>query len=227
MDCLELNIRQLILSDLASNIEAFKDETENAEVLTTIDLVTSKVETRAVSDQTVSEELEEERVFMPNSRVQCNIGFAELAVNLPDAHVSDSLPVLVDILRDVPYIEFDQCLAWEEWALPDQLVFATVSALLRMASCHPGYRSDAINAILKFTSHIVHKLQSAEPIDVLTQYAPSFHGFYRAIISIPFDWYTQEWAALSTHLNVLFSSDVIAFTSSRLLFLVISLAVDL
>lgn len=48
-----------------------------------------------------------------NSRVQCNIGFAELAVSLPEAHVDQTVPVLVDILRDVPYIDFDQCLFWE------------------------------------------------------------------------------------------------------------------
>ena len=45
--------------------------------------------------------------------IQCNIGFAELAVNMPEAHVEQTIPVLVDILRDVPYIDFDQCLFWE------------------------------------------------------------------------------------------------------------------
>ena len=47
------------------------------------------------------------------SRAQCNIGFAELAVSLPNSHVNETVPVLVDILRDIPYIDFDRCLAWD------------------------------------------------------------------------------------------------------------------
>ena len=45
--------------------------------------------------------------------------------------------------------------------------------------------------------------------DILAQFAPSFHGFYRAITSIPFAWSLEEWASLATHLNSLFSSDVV------------------
>lgn len=48
-----------------------------------------------------------------NSRVHCNIGFAELAVNLPNSHVDDTVPVLIEILRDILYIDFDHCLAWD------------------------------------------------------------------------------------------------------------------
>ena len=45
--------------------------------------------------------------------VQCNIGFAELAVNLSDEHSANTIPVLIDILKDVPHIDFDSSLAWE------------------------------------------------------------------------------------------------------------------
>ncbi|KAH9952080.1 atypical/PIKK/PI4K protein kinase [Amylocystis lapponica] len=209
MDSLELNIRQLIFTDLASNIGESKNEAETHEVLSAIDLVTSKVEMRAVQEEVELEDVEQQRVFMPNSRIHCNIGFAELAVNLPDAHVNHTIPVLVDILRDIPYIDFDQCLAWEEWALPDQLVFVVVAALLRIASSHDQYRAVAMEAISKFAVSIVSKLRTAEPVDVLTQFAPAFHGFYRAIISTSFDWSPPEWCNLAGHLNVLFASDVV------------------
>ncbi|OCH92135.1 atypical/PIKK/PI4K protein kinase [Obba rivulosa] len=211
MDCLELDIRRLILSDLASNIGESKENPEENGFSAAIELVTSQVETRAVPEVSENEEEadEGERVFMSNSRAQCNIGFAELAVNLPHAHVNDTVPVLVDILRDVPYIDFDKCLAWEEWALPDQLVFVTVTALLRIASSHQEYREQAIGAIVKFCSQVVKQLQSREPVDVLTQSAPAFHGFYRAIISTSFDWSPQEWSALSDHLNMLYTVEVV------------------
>lgn len=45
--------------------------------------------------------------------------------------------------------------------------------------------------------------------DVLSQYAPSFHGLYRAIISIPFDWSPEEWSSLAQQLNALFAADVV------------------
>jgi phosphatidylinositol 4-kinase A len=45
--------------------------------------------------------------------------------------------------------------------------------------------------------------------DVLTQYAPGFHGFYRALISTTFPWSTLEWAELSSLLNPLFATETI------------------
>ncbi|KAH9843165.1 atypical/PIKK/PI4K protein kinase [Rhodofomes roseus] len=208
MDCLELNIRQLILTDLAINVGEAKEDVHNTDVAAAIDLVTSNVETRAVEDADEEEDAEEARVFMSNSRVQCSIGFAELAVSLPDVHVEQTVPVLVDILRDVPYIDFDQCLFWEEWALPDQLVFSTVSALLQIANTHSEYRGHAFDAIVRFTDKIVSLLKTGEAVDILTQIAPAFHGFYRAIISVSFNWSVKEWSTLSQLLNALFDVGV-------------------
>lgn len=66
---LEFNIRQLILSDLASNIGESKHEPESPDVLSAIDLVTSKVETRVLHEEAPDEsedgrDEEELRVFM-------------------------------------------------------------------------------------------------------------------------------------------------------------------
>ncbi|KAL1947994.1 hypothetical protein VTO73DRAFT_13718 [Trametes versicolor] len=213
MDCLELNIRQLILSDLAASVGEVKTDTPDSSVLSAVELITSRVETRDVSGESngteAVEEEAEERVFMPNSRVQCNIGFAELAVNLPHAHVNATVPVLIEILFDVPYIDFDRCLSWDEWAMPDQLVSTTVTALLRIASAHPEHRRDAFNAIVKLVAEIVKRFRTANAFDVLSQYAPAFHGLYRAIISVPFDWSPDEWCLLAQNLNKLFEPDVV------------------
>lgn len=46
-------------------------------------------------------------------------------------------------------------------------------------------------------------------LDVLTQLAPCFHGFYRALISFPFPWSSAEWSGISVHLNKLFLPDII------------------
>lgn len=40
---------------------------------------------------------------------------------MPNSHVEDTVPVLIDILRDVPYIDFDRCMAWDGTRLPSLL----------------------------------------------------------------------------------------------------------
>lgn len=40
--------------------------------------------------------------------------------------------------------------------------------------------------------------------DTLSQFAPAFHGFYRALISTTYRWTPQQWARLSGNLNPLF-----------------------
>jgi phosphatidylinositol 4-kinase len=44
---------------------------------------------------------------------------------------------------------------------------------------------------------------------VLTQFAPAFHGLYRALISTSFPWEPAEWIQLAECLNPLFASDTI------------------
>lgn len=53
--------------------------------------------------------------------------------------------------------------------------------------------------------------------DILSQFAPAFHGFYRAIISAPFAWSLDEWAAVAAALNTLFSPEVVAGLNHLLL----------
>ena len=64
MGSLELDIRQMILSDLASNIGEVKTESANVDnVLSAIDLITSKVETRALTEDHNKESLSEEEGY--------------------------------------------------------------------------------------------------------------------------------------------------------------------
>lgn len=45
--------------------------------------------------------------------------------------------------------------------------------------------------------------------NVITQFAPSFHGFYRAIVSTPFPWLVSEWQQISHSMDALFASAVV------------------
>ena len=40
--------------------------------------------------------------------------------------------------------------------------------------------------------------------EILSQFAPAFHGFYRALISTTYRWTPRQWAQLSKNLNPLF-----------------------
>ncbi|KAH9945818.1 atypical/PIKK/PI4K protein kinase [Epithele typhae] len=110
--------------------------------------------------------------------------------------------------------------------MPDQLVSTTVTALLKIASGHPQYRGGAFKAIVGLATEIVERFKTADrgsfstfgerkdidtylAFDVLSQYAPAFHGLYRAIISIPFDWTSAEWCTLAEQLNPLFAPDIV------------------
>lgn len=49
-----------------------------------------------------------------------------------------------------------------DWALPDQLAFATVSALLHVASSYPEHRKAATDGINAFVKQIVEMLQKGD-----------------------------------------------------------------
>ncbi|KIJ69126.1 hypothetical protein HYDPIDRAFT_23983 [Hydnomerulius pinastri MD-312] len=212
MDCLELNIRQQILSDLAT----LKPESPD-DLLTTQELIQSKAQLSTPKDDVPNGDIPNgdatPRIFMSEARAHCNIAFGELVVNFPEEHIHNQIDTLitslVDVLRDAPHIEYDQCLSWDEWALPDQLVYSTVSALLRICCTYEDRAYLAINAILGFIAEVVEKLKTASSIDVLTQLTPSVHGLYRAITSTLYPWTATQWHLLSQSLQALVEDPVL------------------
>ncbi|CAG7846286.1 Phosphatidylinositol 4-kinase stt4 Short=PI4-kinase; Short=PtdIns-4-kinase [Serendipita indica DSM 11827] len=132
-----------------------------------------------------------------------------MAQNLPLGHLESAIPVLLDILRDIPFVDFDQSLAWSDWALPDQLVYSTVTALLRLAEKSEGSKQRIVAAIIKLASQIVSQMQGDSLIAIVTQTYPAFHGLYRAIISTSFHWTTAHWLSLSDVISKLLEEEVI------------------
>ncbi|KAF5380919.1 hypothetical protein D9615_004166 [Tricholomella constricta] len=213
MDCLELNIHQRILSDIASNPGETKDDVIHAQTLIAAKVHTRTEDVGADEGGGREENSEELRVFMPASRVHCNIAFGELIVNFPKKHIDETIdvlmPALLDILNDVPFVDFDKCLSWQDWALPDQLVYSTVSALLRLSSSRTQYTEKAASAICSFLSQMVKQIKSSDPLSVLTQLTPALHGFYRAISSTSYAWTITQWEQLTTHMNALCSPSIV------------------
>lgn len=216
MDCLELNLHQLILSELAKNVgHSVQAGDPGAE--SGVELLAAKVETRDIPSDADANTDEQPRVFMSASMVHANIAFGELAPSLAEKDVENAVVMLLGILADVAYIDFDPCLSWTDWALPDQLVYSTVSALLILADSHDQYREPIMQAFARFAAQVVDHLRTAQPVQVLTQYAPAFHGFYRAIISNPFPWTLPEWQSSHPALNSLMEVEVVSKLNSLVL----------
>ncbi|KIJ17012.1 1-phosphatidylinositol 4-kinase, partial [Paxillus involutus ATCC 200175] len=212
MDCLELDIRQQILSDLATLKSGTPDD-----LLSTQQLIQSKAQL-STSDESLSNgEIRTldatPRIFMSEARAQCSIAFGELVVNFTEEHIHNQVDTLttalVESLHDAPQVDYDQCLSWDEWALPDQLVYSTVSALLRICSTHEDRVDQAINVILGFIAQLVEGLKTASSLEVLTQLTPSLHGLYRAITSALFPWTTTQWRLISQALDGLVQDSVL------------------
>ncbi|KAG8826070.1 phosphatidylinositol-4- kinase [Serendipita sp. 401] len=196
MDSLEFDLHRLILKDLAVNISQADDA---AVIESGINLLGSRVELRAPQDTTKEsgDMKEQERVPLAASRVQCHIAFGELAQNLPQDHLASAVPVLLDILRDIPFIDFDPSLNWTDWALPDQLVYSTVTALLRLAEKDAESKGFIVTAIIKLATEVVSQMKT-EPLNiVITQAYPALHGLYRALISTPFSWTIADWLQMT------------------------------
>lgn len=49
--------------------------------------------------------------------MHCNIAFGELVVNFPESQIKDTIDTLmlalIDILKEVPLTDFDECLSWQ------------------------------------------------------------------------------------------------------------------
>ncbi|CAE6400878.1 unnamed protein product, partial [Rhizoctonia solani] len=210
MDTLDFNLHQLILTELAQNISDSIDAGDPIEEVNEgIELITSRVVTRDVSESQPNGA--EPKVFMasPVSRVNCNIAFGQFALSCPESHVESTVTVLIGILRDVPHIDYERSLAWSDWSLPDELVFVTVCALLRLASLHPTYRESAMAAIVTFAEESVKMLGEEPAAEVIIHVSPAFHGLYRAVTATPFPWQLSEWLACSKALASLFSARLV------------------
>ncbi|KAG6336316.1 hypothetical protein ID866_2765 [Astraeus odoratus] len=214
MDCLELNVHQHILSDLA----AFKHDTKGA-LTSTQDLLQSKAAPTSASatqdtsgNSSVAGDVSP-RVYMSEARAHYHIAFGELVLNFPEEHLRDHKDSLIDallaVLRDAADADFDPCLSWDEWALPDQLVYSTVSALFRICFVNEDCGYLVVDAIVHFVEEVVEKLKGSSSIHVLTQLAPSVHGLYRAITSTIYPWAMSQWVLLSRSLGGLVDDRVL------------------
>ncbi|KAF8350539.1 hypothetical protein F5887DRAFT_939764 [Amanita rubescens] len=208
MDCLELNIHQCILSEFASVAARSNDEASYAR-----DLMLPKVRRGQDPETSTQESSGEPRIFMASSTVHCNTAFGDMILNAPVAylelHIDELLPILIEMLSDIPRTDFERRLSWIEWAASDQLVFSIVSAALRITSSQPRYGDQTVRAIVIFINEIVKNVKTSTSLELLTQLAPALHGLYRAITSTSYPWDSSQWELLVIELQPICSQEFV------------------
>lgn len=73
----------------------------------------------------------------------------------------------------------------------------------------PSSKKSIVSPFLFATTSMSYSILQITACTVLTQYAPAFHGFYRATISSSFPWSVPEWSSLTSHLSTLFTPEVV------------------
>ena len=141
------------------------------------------------------------------SDARTQVGLAQFAASIAssshktrNAHLSPVLSGLQDLLADLSSTEIEESMDWQEWCLPDQLAFALVSAMLRIANSTPEYRQKSIDAVLSLAQNLSTALSATtgDAHVVAVRLVPLFHGLYRAIASVGFHWTMTEFARLAT-----------------------------
>ncbi|KAG2132611.1 hypothetical protein BD769DRAFT_1666055 [Suillus cothurnatus] len=195
---LELNIRQRILSDLATV------ETETEDFLTILNQSKAQVggEKHSAHNCDSGEDEVKFRGFMSEASAHYNIAFGEHVANFPEEHLTKHIPVLTDLLHNVPRVVFDQCLSWDAGLL----YRLCPSAYLRGT---PEYADRVVTSIIAFVTDVIANLKESTSIDVLTHFTPSIHGLYRAITSTLYPWTASQWRLLSESLQSLVATPVL------------------
>ena len=126
---LELNVRQLILSDLAFNIGEVRKTTDSDNVLSAIDLITSRVETRALEDDDNSEQ-----PHQSDNEEQQSGDMAEQRVFMVCIHVFSTLSNH-SIVPPSPIPGFNATLALRNWLSIYPALMLKIPSLFSLTSC--------------------------------------------------------------------------------------------
>lgn len=215
---LELNIHQRILSDIATNVGdtrcdvTYARDIIGSKVQTRGDVKEAQgnTDTDKGPDSGDGQGNAGRRVFMvrrcrilpnsehssfcqPASRVHCNIAFGELVVNFPDVHIADAIdtlmPALIDVLRDVPFIDFDRCLSWEGMAFfRYNFTLICLPSPFRLGTARSTRLLDCIRATpyLQLISPIQRARNSRNLFVHITNRDRNFYQQLYALMSCPF-----------------------------------------
>ena len=185
---MESNIHQPVLTDLARSFGECKGHASRHDLTPT--LVTSHIQTRDQAAQDAEEEEEEERVFMVRSHLfvpPLSVGaslsnVSDCAVQhwirrttrQPFGHSVKTIPVLIDILEDLPHIDLNLSLAWggNYWIYiasfwvrahdydESRLGITRPTSLLQLTNHYPRFGKSIGDAVVEFSATVVEKIQS-------------------------------------------------------------------
>ncbi len=205
MNSLDLSTHQLILNELAVTLAAQAHQ-GRLQAGSGADALHG-----TASSSSRTKVFKGDRRYLSVGDARTQIGLAQFATSISsgksegiDQHLRPLIGELQELLRALTSTEVEDTLDWQEWCLPDQLAFALVSCMLRVASNNSApqqtYRSGCIDAVLALASDLSAGLSATtgDAHIVAVRLVPLFHGLYRAIASVSFPWSTAEFARLAT-----------------------------
>ncbi|WFD36140.1 1-phosphatidylinositol 4-kinase [Malassezia cuniculi] len=107
---------------------------------------------------------------------------------------------LLSLLPTLPDVTFDESIIQhEQWAVPDELVYTIIEALLKIATARPDTQTRIHAAIGKLVTSISAQLRgNASPHDVAVKHTPLLHGVARVLQDVAYPWTAEAYAQVAS-----------------------------
>jgi len=101
-----------------------------------------------------------------------NISFSTFCSHLPPSHArtTNNINLLLDLLGDIPSTNFELGLGWGEWALPDQITYGVLGALLKVSGelKDTSLTAKVLEEVRAFTTALGKRIEEGERESSLT-----------------------------------------------------------
>ncbi|CEH18841.1 related to phosphatidylinositol-4-kinase [Ceraceosorus bombacis] len=208
MDSLDLPTHQLILDELALNLadHVSAGKLDPSEPATVFFANASSSKSKTSSGIHLSASAARTQISLAlfaSSISSASLSTTHTVDEATDEHLRPVLEELVKHAKALSSLNIEEGMNLIDWPLLDQLAFALTSALLNIARNAPQHRQSALDAVLVLAENLAVGLSasSGSTHAVATRLVPAFHGFYRALASVPFSWSIAEFARLAVALT--------------------------
>lgn len=159
--------------------------------------------------------------------------FATFCSHLPPSHprTPKNIDLLSELLAAIPSTDFERGLGWTEWALPDQLTYDVLGALLKISgdSENKGQGSKVLQEVGSFVEGLSSRIEQADRelsfppfeneeissysarsvVDVIIHAVPIFNGLYRSLTSIAHPFTFSSFTDLGSSISILLQQSTI------------------
>lgn len=111
-------------------------------------------------------------ILQSSALTHVNISFSTFCSHLPPSHArtTNNINLLLDLLGDIPSTNFELGLGWGEWALPDQITYGVLGALLKVSGelKDTSLTAKVLEEVRAFTTALGKRIEEGERESSLT-----------------------------------------------------------